>query len=203
MTDTTLLTIFGVAISLLALGVSTATMYFAWLRRGRLAMTRPAVVFFGYDVVPELTPKIFLRTLLYSTAQRGKMIESMFVKLRRGTTEQVFGFWGYGETTKLSPGSGLYVGQSGVSLNHHFVLSVHQPEYEFVAGEYTIQVFARQAGASAPILLSEIRLTLDDRNAATLARHAGVLFELEPDTQTYAGHASERSGKPAEYSQGP
>src|SRR5437879_2038291 len=150
MTNTTLLAVCGVAIALLSLGVSTATMYFAWLRGGRLAMTKPAVVFFGYDTVPKLTPKIFLRTLLYSTAPRGKMIESMHVKLRRADSELVFGFWGYGETTKLSPGSGLYVGQSGVSLNHHFVMSVHKSRYDFFAGDYTIQVFARQAGDRAP-----------------------------------------------------
>jgi hypothetical protein len=36
MTDTTLVATSGVAISLLALDVSAVTMYFAWLRRGRL-----------------------------------------------------------------------------------------------------------------------------------------------------------------------
>ena len=198
MTDTTLLAIFSAAIALLSLGVSTATMYFAWLRRGRLAMTKPVVVFFGYDTVPRLTPKIFLRTLLYSTAPRGKMIESMHVKLNRGGTEQVFGFWGYGETTKLSPGSGLYVGQTGVSLNHHFVMSVHKSGYDFFAGDYTIQVFARQAGQPAPALLSEIKITINDVHVGILGNKGGVLFELEPETQTYAGHASKQPELPKE-----
>jgi hypothetical protein len=198
MADTTLLAMLGVGIALLSLCVSMATMYFAWLRRGRLAMTKPAIVFFGYDMAPRAIPKIFLRTLLYCTAPRGKMVESMYAKLRRGNTEQVFGFWGYGETTKLSPGSGLYVGQTGVSANHHFVLSVHEGGYEFVAGDYTIQVFARLAGAPRPTLLSEVTLTLNERNVATLAKQGGVLFELEPSTQTYAGHGSHRSDKPEE-----
>lgn len=190
--DTTLLAGLGVVISLMALIVSACTMYFAWLRRGRLAMTKPALVFFGYDAVPRSIPKIFLRTLLYSTAPQGKMIEGMYVKLRRGDVERTFGFWGYGEATKLSPGSGLYVSQAGVAANHHFVLSVHQPHYEFAAGEYIVRVYARQVGEHEPVLLTEIRLVLDERHAAALSNKSGVLFELEPDTQAYAGHPSER-----------
>lgn len=135
MTNTTILALLGVAISILSLGISATTMYFTWFRRGRLAMTKPALVFFGHDAA---TPKIFLRTLLYSTSQRGKMIEHLYAKLIRGGTEQVFGFWGYAATTEISPGSGLYVSQTGVSANHHFVLSEQYSGYEFVAGDYTI-----------------------------------------------------------------
>lgn len=74
-------------------------------------MTRPNIVFFGFDDVPKTTAKIFLRTLLYSTAARGQVIEGMFVKLLHEGSEQVFSFWGYGETKQLVPGSGLYVGR--------------------------------------------------------------------------------------------
>lgn len=122
--ESSALALVGVGVSLLSLGVSGTTMYFTWLRRGRLAMTKPNVVFFGYEAAGNRpTAKIFLRTLLYSSSTQGKMVERMFVKLlRQGKDqdrEQVFGFWGHGWTTELSPGSGLYVGQTGVSSNHH------------------------------------------------------------------------------------
>lgn len=192
MSEATLLSVFSAAIALLSLGVSMATMYFAWLRRGRLAMTTPSIVFFGFDMVPKATPKIFLRTLLYSTAQRGKMIESMYVKLRRGETEELFAFWGYGETERLTAGGGLYVGHTGISLNHHFVLSVHKSGYDFGAGDYTIQVYARRAGEKAAALLSEISVRLNDEHVGILAKEGGVLFELQPDTRTYVGSGRER-----------
>ncbi len=64
-------------------------------------MTKPAIVFFGFEDVPKTTAKVFLRTLLYSTAVRGQVIERMFVKLLHNGREQVFSFWGYGETTVL------------------------------------------------------------------------------------------------------
>lgn len=187
MTETMILALFGVAISLLSLAVSAITMWFAWLRRGRLAMTKPTLVFFGHD---GKIPKVFLRTLLYSTAQRGKMIERMYVKLIQADREQLFTTWGYAPTTEISPGSGLYVGQTGVSANHHFVLSEYYSGYEFVEGNYTIQVFAQQIGRSGPELLSETRLTLDRHLAWSLGQKRGVLFKLEPDTGTYVGHAN-------------
>lgn len=192
MADTTILALLGVVISVFSLGVSATTMYFTWLRRGQLAMTKPTLVFFGYDAVPKIIPKVFLRTLLYSTSPQGKMIEHMYAKLIRDGTEKVFGFWGYGPDKQLTAGGSLFVGQTGVSAYHHFVLSVHDSGYEFGAGEYTIQVFVRQAGRAEAMLLSEIKLTLDREQAEALAKRIGIIFELEPATQTYLGHARKR-----------
>lgn len=90
-------------------------------------MTIPSIVFFGYDEIPKSTPKVFLPTLLYSTATQGQVIEGMHVILRypRGG-DRVYGFWGYDEGSKLVPGGGWYVGCTGVAANHHFVQSVHE-----------------------------------------------------------------------------
>ncbi len=185
--ESSALALVGVGFSLLSLGVSGTTMYFAWLRRGRLAMTKPTLAFLGYESGNRPTAKVFLRTLLYSTVPQGKMVERMFAKLVRDGKEQVFGLWGHGWSTELSPGSGLFVSQTGVSANHHFALSVHQPAYEFAAGDYTLQVFAQQPGQSSPEMLSELKLAVDARLAAALAQRKGVLFEFDPDTQKYLG----------------
>ena len=156
-------------------------------------MTKPHVVFFGFDdVPPKITAKIFLRGLLYSTASRGQVVEGMFAKLVRGGSEQAFGFWGYGETTRLSVGSGLFVGQSGIAVNHHFVLSVHEAEYEFVAGAYSVEVFARLAGVRSPRRLQKVQIVVSDDLARALSRNEGVLFELNPDGTGYSGHARTR-----------
>lgn len=188
MIDATRIAILSAIISMMALVVSATTMYFTWLRRGRLAMTKPTLVFFGFDSVPQQTAKIFLRTLLYSTSVKGKVVESMYAKLLRGDHEQIFSFWGHAETDKIAPGSGLFVAQSGVLANHHFVLSMLQPAYEFVAGEYKVEVFARLAGGSMPIKLVGIAISMSESQAGALRDGAGVLFELEPDKQVYVGH---------------
>jgi hypothetical protein len=191
MDRSTIIAILGVVISVMSFTVSVAALWFTWLRRGSLSMTRPTVVFFGYDMVPRLTPKIFLRTLLYSTSARGQIVESMYVRLCRSGSEQIFSFWGYGETKNLTAGSGLFVGQTGVAFNHHFVLSMQHPGYQFADGLYSILVFARVAGSPKPIPLGEITLTLTKANADMLTGKGGILFELEPDTGSYVGHSRE------------
>ena len=120
------------------------------------------------------------------------MVESMYARLTCGGVTQVLGFWGYGPAKELAAGGGLFVGQTGVSANHHFVLSVHHTGYEFVAGDYAIQVFAREAGRSAETLLSEFDITLRPEHEHALAQRLGVMFELEPDSQSYLGHTKER-----------
>jgi hypothetical protein len=191
MTDAIRIAIFGAIISLLSFAVSATTMYFTWLRRGRLAMTTPMLVFFGFDEVPRRTAKIFLRTLLYSTSAKGKVVEGLFVKLRRGTAEQTFGFWGY-STDKLTHGSGLYVPQTGVVADHHFVQSVHQHMYEFAAGTYAIDVFARLAGKTALRKLAQVEVELTRDQAAALSEGKGVMFELMPEQVQYVGHIRTR-----------
>lgn len=183
--------IVSLIMSVLSLSISSITAWLTLFRRGRLAMTKPSLAFFGFDAIPKPTAKIFLRTLLYSTAVRGQVIEGMFAKLQHEGIEQVFSFWGYGETNQLVPGSGLYVGQTGVAANHHFVLSVHQSAYEFASGDYHIEVFVRLVGGKTPVRLIKFSLSLSREHADILARHGGVLFELNPDGGGYLGHASE------------
>jgi hypothetical protein len=65
-------------------------------------------------------PKVFLRTLLFLTSKRGRVIECMYVALSRNETRQNFNIWVYGAEKKLVRGSGLFVGETGVEANHHF-----------------------------------------------------------------------------------
>lgn len=182
----------GLIISILSLCISLLTAWLTLFRRGRLKMTRPSIVFFGFDDLPRATAKIFLRTLLFSSSVRGQVIEGMYVKLRRQDQEYTFSFWGYGEATALVPGSGLYVGQTGVAANHHFVWSLHRPPFEFATGEHTVQVYARVVGHVSPIKLSEVCINITPEQGAVLSRHHGMLFELEPDGRSYVGRTRER-----------
>lgn len=181
----------SIPISLVSLAISLGTFWLAFLDRGRLKMTKPTIVFFGFDTVPKPTPKVFLRTLLYSTATRGQVVEGMYARVRRGEHERIFSFWGYGETEKLSAGSGLHISRTGLAANHHFVLSVHESAYRFEPGSYEIDVIADVVGRKRPLKLATIELSLSDELAAALERHEGVLFERKIGGE-YEGHTRER-----------
>lgn len=83
-------------VSVLALAISVATGWFT-LRGGTIRMTQPTTIYFGADASASPSPNVYIRTLLYTTAKRGKIIEGMFVKLRCGESIQTFNIWVYGE----------------------------------------------------------------------------------------------------------
>ena len=190
-----------IAIALAALSVSFFSLWTTHLRWGRVCMTPPTLVYIGRDGA-EKRHKIYLRTLLFSTSVRGNVIESMHIAVQQqplGTElSSVFDYWAYGETGKLSVGGGLYVGQSGVALNHHFVLSRRVPQ-DFVwwNAPCRIQVFARVRGCRAPQLLHEVKFEIGAEHAALLAQvlDAGVFFEWGSDATDYFAYAEKRSAR--------
>ena len=86
----------SIVVSVLALAISVATAWLTLFRRGTVRMTQPTTIYFGADASSSPSPKVYLRTLLYSTAKRGQIIESMFVKLRRAESIQTFNIWAGG-----------------------------------------------------------------------------------------------------------
>lgn len=83
-------------ISLFSLIISGLTFWLTKIKKGNLKMTRPSIIcFLGQNGNDE--PKIFLRTLLYGTADQGQYVQNMFVRVHRAETIQNFNIWAYGD----------------------------------------------------------------------------------------------------------
>jgi hypothetical protein len=183
-----------IVISVLALVVSGATLWLSHLRKGKLKMTKPTVIFFGPDGGERGTSKLYLRTLLYSTAKRGVVLEHLYVRLRRGETQQNFNIWVYGDKD-LARGSGLFIGQEGVATNHHFLLPTDIGNFEFVAGDYRLEVFGKTVEQDRVHLLSAIDLVISPAEAADLKKpDHGINFDWGPDANRYQ---TKIEGKPS------
>jgi hypothetical protein len=182
----------SVAIASLSLAVSGITMWLTLFQRGRIRMTQPTVAYFGPDGGGQGEPKVFLRTLLYSTSRRGQIVESMFVRVRRGESSQTFNVWVYGDG-RLARGSGVYVGHDGVACNHHFMIPRDGTRYEFLAGEYDVEVYASTVPGRRAILLHRFQVSLSQELAAALKDpEAGVYFDWGPDSARYHAHVEKR-----------
>jgi hypothetical protein len=171
------LSVAALAVSTTALAVSTTTAYLTLFRRGTIRMTQPTTIFFGPDgPVSASSPKVYFRTLLYSTAKRGQIVESMFIKLRRGESIQTFNIWVYGEDS-LAGGSGLYVGENGVVCNHHFLLPQDGTKFDFLPGEYKLEVYASLVNRPRSLLLAVVGLSVSTQIAGAITGQAvwGVL----------------------------
>jgi hypothetical protein len=185
----------AIVVSALALSISIVNAWLTLFRRGTIRMTQPATIYFGSDPSPNGPEKVFLRTLLYSTAKRGQIIESMFVKVRRGESVQTFNIWVYGDNA-LVRGSGLYVGENGLVANHHFLLPADGTKFEFLTGNYVLEVYVLVVNVRKPRLLSRVQLYVSPDAAQQLRqdKEFGLYFDWGPDSQQY--HAHIRCSKP-------
>jgi hypothetical protein len=184
----------SLTVSALALFISAITAWLTLFRRGTVKMTQPTVIFFGPDHPRsgETFPKIFLRALLFATSKRGRVIESMHVALSRNETHQNFNIWVYGDE-KLVRGSGLFVGETGVVVNHHFLTPGDGSSFRFTAGHYRMDVFAQLLGDRRRTLLFSQALEISPEIGTMLQEpFTGLYFDWGPDSLRYLPHVDKR-----------
>jgi len=151
----------ALTISIISLIISGITFWLTKIRKGTLKMTRPSIIcFLGQNRTDE--PKVFIRTLLYSTSDQGQHIQNMFARISVGEKSQDFNIWAYGDNG-LVRGSGLFVSKTGVSIYHHFLLPKNE-KWEFIDGNYKIELFAE-----------------------TVAKKNRKFFEQDPDWVVFIG----------------
>ena len=190
----------SLAVSVLALAVSATTAWLTLFRRGTVRMTQPTVIYFGPDkprMGDQATPqKVHLRTLLFATSRRGRVVESMHVSLARAETIQTFNVWVHGGRSdgsgELVRGSGLFVGETGIATDHHF-LPPPDEHFRFSTGHYRLTVYAKILGDKAPLVLSNQQLEVTAALAAQLERPgAGLYFDWGPESSRYLPHINVR-----------
>ncbi len=181
----------GLGLSLVSLGLSATTAWLTLWRRGTIKLAQPPSVYFGPDGAREVHPKVFLRGLLYSTAIRPRIIEGMYVRLRRGDSVQSFPVWVCGDDKgSLQRGAGLAVGPDGAALHHHFLLPADGTTFQFLAGTYVLEIFAVLVGRRTPLALKTLALTVTDPQAAALSNDLtrGLYFDWSPETGRFTSH---------------
>jgi hypothetical protein len=187
--------VISILISVIALLVSFITLWLTRYRKGTIKMTKPTVIFFGPDGSGKEQNKIFIRTLLYSTSDRGQYIENMYIKLSRGEMTQNFNIWVYGDRDSLARGSGLFISKEGLAANHHFLLPNDSLSFAFQPGDYRLEVYAELVN-SKPRKIHTQNLTVSEAQAeALLTKEAGVYFDWAPNIQSYQSHIDKRPAK--------
>jgi hypothetical protein len=185
---------FSFFISVLALSVSAITAWLTFFRKGALKMTRPTTIaFLPPGANTEGRSQVLVRTLFYSSAKRGQIVESLHLTLRRGESKQNFSIWVYGAKEDLRRGSGLFVPQEGVTHDHYFLMPNDGSAFEFHAGEYIVTVFARLVGAHAPTELMTLGVSVSETQATTLRQpNIRIHFDWGAERQSYYGHLVSR-----------
>ncbi|MBI5377245.1 MAG: hypothetical protein HZA82_01290 [Thaumarchaeota archaeon] len=166
---------FSLAVAIGSFFISMVTLYLTYLRRGNLRLTRPTVLFFvrdGHDG----KFKVVVTALLYSTAKRGHVVESMFIKITRDDSVATFGEWIYWDGGKVHLG-GVKIGEEGRTLFDHFLLSGRTDSFSFALGKHSVEIYAVKVGAKRPLKLFQTDFILDVE-AVEASRLGGLGFAL-------------------------
>lgn len=184
------LSVASIFLSVFALIVSVVNLWLTFFHKGKIRMTQPTVVYLGPDGAGE--NQVFLRTLLFSTSKKGNVIENMFAKVKYGENIQIFNIWVYKEK-ELVRGSGLFVGENGVALNHHFLLPKEGTQFEFIPGEYLVEIFVKYIGRSRILGLFKSKFTLSDEASKKIkTKDYGAYFDWGPESNSYHCHIYKR-----------
>ncbi|HEY5329467.1 MAG TPA: hypothetical protein VIJ79_06265 [Acidobacteriaceae bacterium] len=188
----------AITISALALIISAATAWLTLFRRGTIKMTRPSSIYFGPDGGPKIdrVQKVYLRTLLFSTSKSGRIIEAMYVSLRRNESRQNFSIWVHGDE-RLVRGSGLFVSESGIAVSHHFMTAGDDASFAFIDGTYQIEVFVKLVGDQRTLNLFSEELVVDAKSAKALAEEdCGLYFDWAAVAGSYISHIDKKRNNP-------
>lgn len=182
-------------ISGLALIVSVGSVWITVFHRGTVKMTRPQF----FALLPENGPfgswiKFFTRVLVFSTGQRGRVIENLYVTIHHNNKELPFHYWMYGETDKLTIGSGVFVGHQGLAANHHFVPTTPVSSNDFTAGSYKLEISTLLLGDRWPIQLFEIQFNLNDEEVAAIrnSKDHAIFFIWDKNNNVYKSRIDTR-----------
>jgi hypothetical protein len=185
-------TIASIFLSFFAFFISLLTFWMTLLRRGTIKMTQPTQIFLGQDGGATKAPKIYLLTLLYSTAKQGWVIEDLFARLKYGESVHNFNIWVYDDRVaqKLVRGSGLFISETGISTSHHFLLHNTHGNFEFRAGEYKLEIYAKLVGHKERVILNKTALNISESEAKKLKNDngRGIYFDWGPDSNKYITH---------------
>lgn len=107
----------------------------------------------------------------------------------------MFGFMASAESS--CAGSGLFVGETGIAADHHFLAPRDGSSFHFTEGHYKIAVFAHLLGSPRPTRLFVQTLDISREAASELKeRGAGLYFDWGPDSLRYLPHIERRPPSP-------
>lgn len=178
-------------ISLLLSGASfVVSVYTFWLvqfNSGTLKMTRPTYVCLKRDAGSNW-PKLFIRSCLYSTGAKGVAVENLFVRAYKDGQSYLFDYWGHTESGRMTIGSGLFVGPTGTTNDHHFNLRGKPNTLLFASGTYKIDIFATVVGKKSQ-KIGDIEFDIDGQQSAELIQIPSRQLDLywSADEEHYIG----------------
>ena len=93
----------------------------------------------------------------------------------------------------------MFVGETGIAANHHFLAPKDGSSFHFIEGRYRMDVYAKLLGNRDRTLLFSQILEISGEIAAQLVgSDYGLYFDWGPDSSRYLPHVDKRPPLPNE-----
>lgn len=156
---------FPLIISFMSLIVSLLTFWWANIRKGKLVMTRPTQISITFqDITKNVKPHLGIECMVFSTGNKGNIIENMFVRLITDSSQQDFKEWIHNNNNKREHqiSGGIFASTEGVASRHSFFLLTKNESYQFKAGKHSLEIYAQVLGYKNHKLLCTINFALPE-----------------------------------------
>ena len=184
LTSLTLIDISALGISIFALIISALTFYFSHAYAGKIKMSKPNQIWFGF-ANPSRKAHILLKSVLYSTGAQGHIVERLYARLESNSSSQEFSSWVIGKQTDTYKPGGMRITKEGYMGDHHFIFPNDGTSYIFKTGNYSLKIFAKIAGENSDKLLREVNLNIPNHLSAELSSSKGIYFNFHSSDGNY------------------
>lgn len=171
---------------MLALAVSALTFYYARWNKGTVEMTQPMSIYLQPGGSLQGS-EIVMAALIHNTADQGKYIENVYIRLYREEGVQNFTECRYEDKGLLRPGA-FFADRQGLATSFHFGSPGYGAWYDFLPGDYVLRVYVK-CSLDEEVLIREERFSVTPELFRQMRRRkVGIWFIWSPDSRSYIGH---------------
>ena len=179
------LSIIAIFVSMIGVLISSITFWILYLHKGTIKITKPRLIALGYERHENhRTPKVVIRSLLFSTSNKGIVIDNIRVKVTNHNNSKDFSLWAYGVETLLV-GSGLFISKEGKDSYHHFLPIAFSSDFEFHTGNILLEIYVTITHHKKDKLLDSITLSLTKEHEDALNKGEMIIFNWESALNKY------------------
>jgi len=181
-----------IILSTTAIVISLLTFGLIYFWGGRLKFTKPSQIQFFYIDDKQEVPATYVRLYTHSSGLAGKLIENLYLEIKKDETSKNFGSWMANTGSGYRALSGLKVMRDGVSLDNVFQSPQDKTAF-FQAGNYQLNLFCREANKShsKSIWLGKFSLVKDQVQSLNSGKI--IIFTISTDGSSYIASTQDKT----------
>ena len=181
----------AILISTLALTVSVLTFSLTFFWGGKIKYSKPSQIWMGYSADQKRAPLVYFRFYAHSTGLAGKLIEALFLEVKRGQAHQKFNIWTANVGSGYKNLAGMQVFKNGMSLENIFQPDRSDQKFQFLAGMYEFKLFSKEIKSQTPKQIAHVKYELTKEQCELIEEGKYIVLTLRADGTGYSSYSED------------